>query len=189
MKDVLIITEDSKTTREVIQTLSEHGIGKPEDKLNCEWCYVYVSPKLQGTGGRQYYDNYDIKRFHGNDVIICHHSQLTDEIFRSLPGAKEQPPPGPFPFEGGQWVVDGDEKRSVRMGEIFLTEPGMSPVKEQEADDDGHKRWILRPLITPELQAAMDHADQTRKAATETQRAHKEALDRVKELGGHRWKK
>lgn len=115
---------------------------------------------------------------------------LTQEIVASLPGARELPPSGPFEFEGRQWVVDGDEKRRVRYMDYFIGECDgkinrmVNYCKSEFYEQYIGERWILRPLITEELQAAIDHQQQTAKTVSSARKANKEALALVAELNG-----
>ena len=95
-------------------------------------------------------------------------------------------PEGPFIFEGREYEIDGDEKRYEQPGQVYLNRGKSSCNRCGEIagtpENIGEPAWILRPIISDELQAAIDHEKQCSTVWNEAETALQQATLRREEL-------
>jgi hypothetical protein len=172
MKDeraILIMTETEEANVKVGKMLHDAGFTCCDGQSLLRSIYpthnrqVYPD-KTVSTPVRGLYPDLT-KKIRGGNIVVYHHSELTPELVAGFPGARELKPEGPFKRDNIELVVDGERRRIPCIDEYFLTdyeddrgrvakcEGAISVMSNKE---HGQQRWILRPLISEEKQAALD---------------------------------
>ena len=159
MKDVLILTGTHKATNEVFIILEKGGIGGKYQTSGVWDCILVSEDKQRVNDGSLQFRFTESSLFsNGRDLTVYHHSELTPAIVATFPGAREIAPPGPFPYGGVGYEVDGDKRRVPGSDEIYVNEFHKIATRGQSDNhrEYGHKRWILKPVISAEHIAARE---------------------------------
>ena len=176
MKDVLIITGTPEANVMVDEIIAKYFVMP-------RWCGANLAC-AETAFARGFIDNAYLHGFSKDGQpfrgTIYHHSELTPAIVATFPGARELPPDGSWEYKGVELSVDGEEKKPVVPGLYYINQGGYARKSYSTFLDNGpndpKERWILKPIISPELLAARERLTACAETVAESAVARRKAV-------------